>query len=67
MTPHDFVVEQEQSTPLNYRGPFSKKSCLWQMGEQTFLGKRMVGCCFTCWINDQIMPRIREFHKFTFQ
>ena len=37
------------------------------MGEQKFVGKLMGGCCPTWGINDQTMPRTREFNKCIFQ
>ena len=44
------------------RGSLFEKSFSGKMGKKFFLDK-FIGDCSTWWINDQIMPLAREFHK----
>ena len=58
---HDFSVEQGLSVfPKNYLGIFFKKIFIADGGQ-------ILGGFFTCGINDQIIPRLGEFHKCLFQ
>ena len=71
VTPHDLPVEQQDSISLKVWGERLLKKALQtylkKLFAQTFLGQLMGGCCSTWRINDRIMPRVREYSKYTFQ
>ena len=54
------------SLPPKMWGKISQKSFSWELGEQIFLGKYMAEL-FYMEVNDQIMPRAGEFHKWIFK
>ena len=70
ISPYDFPVEQGHSVP--YRDLFLKVflanggKFIWGEGGWGLVGGGGAGC--SAWgINDQIMPRVREFYKYIFQ
>ena len=61
--PHMTLLRSKGIVSTVWGNTFLKKCFSQQMGKQTFWANLWGGCCSTWGINDQIMPRMEEFHK----